>query len=200
MTRPTALSLFFGVVVFLPACASHPPTNGTVNSIADARPLTMHLNGLSCPLCASNADKSLIRISGVFDAQTDLQTGEVSLWVDPAAPPSAEALDNAVLDAGFTIARSASPAADDTGHGPVIKGYAARVAVTASDTPEDAAVIDKLHGLSGVASVSTDHAASFIELTFEPDACLTEGQVRKAVERTGYAAGALTVSGNGGDR
>jgi len=105
MTRPLALSLVLSAAAFLPSCASPPPAAVP----ADARPVTMRLNGLSCPLCATNADKSLIRIGGVLDARTDLQSGEVEIWIDPAAPPTDDDLNNAVLDAGFTPGAITTP-------------------------------------------------------------------------------------------
>lgn len=192
MTRLRTIALFFAVPLALGACRSAPSPSSTVDPPAAAT-ATMQIAGLSCPLCASNADKSLRRLPGVFDARTNLTTGEIRLWLDPAATPTPQTLADAVLDAGFTVARGAEnePAAGDD---PVIKGYGAQIAVTPPADgilPADAVVATQLRRLPGVHAVHVDHAASRIDLSFTADACLTQGQVRNAVNRTGYVAGVV---------
>lgn len=202
MTRFCTTVLLLAAPLALGACRAAPSPASTTDTPvaavpADASTATMQIAGLSCPLCASNADKSLRRLPGVFDARTSLTTGDVALWLDPAATPTPEALADAVLDAGFTVTRGAenTPAPPTAvGDDPVIKGYGVLVAVSPpadGHPPTDAAVATRLRRLPGVAVVRVDHAGSHVELTFTADACLTEGQVRNAVNRTGYAAGSI---------
>ncbi|MEO1237879.1 MAG: heavy metal-associated domain-containing protein [Planctomycetota bacterium] len=72
--------------------------------IPDGEPVaTIAARGMSCPLCASNADRRLMKIDGVTWTRIDLGQGLVTVGLDPAKPtPSADALQTAVRDAGFT--------------------------------------------------------------------------------------------------
>ena len=59
--------------------------------------------GMSCPLCASNVDKQLLRIDGVKAVDVDLSSGLVTLLVSKSNPPSAASLAKAVSESGFTL-------------------------------------------------------------------------------------------------
>jgi len=61
------------------------------------------VNGLGCPLCATNIDLVLDRVSGISNVKIDLASGKVSLDVDSAKPPTAARLAKAVEDSGFTL-------------------------------------------------------------------------------------------------
>ncbi len=65
--------------------------------------VVMTVAGMGCPLCAANADKSLMSIRGVTGVDIDLGTGKITIGVDRVAPPSTERLRRAVIDAGFTV-------------------------------------------------------------------------------------------------
>ncbi len=66
----------------------------------------LYVNGLGCPLCASNIDKQLARIDGVNKVKVDLSLGRVDVGFKPgAAHPSPAALGDAVEDAGFTLVK-----------------------------------------------------------------------------------------------
>lgn len=65
--------------------------------------VVMTVAGMGCPLCAANADKSLMSIRGVTGVDIDLGTGKITIGVDRVAPPSTERLRRAVTDAGFTV-------------------------------------------------------------------------------------------------
>lgn len=68
--------------------------------------VVLWVNGLGCPLCASNIDKQLIRVKGVSKVDVDLGHGKVTLALDPgAAHPSPARLGEAVEDAGFTLVK-----------------------------------------------------------------------------------------------
>lgn len=64
------------------------------------------VNGLGCPLCATNIDKQLVRVDGVDSVDVDLSNGKVTLLLKPgAAHPSPAVLGAAVEDAGFTLVK-----------------------------------------------------------------------------------------------
>lgn len=66
----------------------------------------LYVNGLGCPLCASNIDKQLARVDGVDRVKVDLSQGKVDVGFRPgAAHPSPAALGDAVDDAGFTLVK-----------------------------------------------------------------------------------------------
>lgn len=66
----------------------------------------LYVNGLGCPLCASNIDKQLARVDGVNKVKVDLSLGRVDVAFTPgAAHPSPAALGEAVEDAGFTLVK-----------------------------------------------------------------------------------------------
>ncbi len=64
------------------------------------------VNGLGCPLCATNIDKQLERVRGVERVDVDLSNGKVTLKLKPgAAHPSPSVLGEAIEDAGFTLVK-----------------------------------------------------------------------------------------------
>lgn len=63
------------------------------------------VNGLGCPLCATNIDLVLARVKGVSNVKVDLSSGKVSLDVDPASPPTSARLAKVVEDSGFTLVK-----------------------------------------------------------------------------------------------
>lgn len=68
--------------------------------------VVLWVNGLGCPLCASNIDRQLARVDGVQSVSVDLGRGKVVLTLKPgAAHPSPARLGDAVEDAGFTLVK-----------------------------------------------------------------------------------------------
>lgn len=68
----------------------------------DAERVTLAVNGLSCPLCATNVDKQLQGLRGVNSAAIDFANGQIDLnLVDPK--PSPAMLAHAIDRAGFTL-------------------------------------------------------------------------------------------------
>lgn len=63
--------------------------------------LTIH--GMSCPLCATNVDNSLLDVPGVKSVQLDMSTGEATLMIDPQAGVTRRQLAEAVDRSGFTL-------------------------------------------------------------------------------------------------
>ncbi|MGQ0628575.1 MAG: heavy-metal-associated domain-containing protein [Phycisphaerales bacterium] len=71
-----------------------------------ANAVTLYVNGLGCPLCASNIDRQLVRVKGVKAVAVDLSVGKVTLGLEPGQPhPSPARLGDAVEDAGFTLVK-----------------------------------------------------------------------------------------------
>ena len=72
----------------------------------DAESVVLFVNGMGCPLCASNIDKQLVRLAGVKTVKVDLGQGLVTLALTPGAKhPSPHRLGEAVEDAGFTLVK-----------------------------------------------------------------------------------------------
>lgn len=88
----------------------HQPRAADLEALASAEPLTtqhalLYVNGLSCPLCATNVDVQLMRVKGVQDATVDLGTGTVLITMPGETKPSPRRLANAVEDAGFSLVK-----------------------------------------------------------------------------------------------
>ncbi len=70
----------------------------------EAERVTLAVNGLSCPLCATNVDKQLQGVRGVSTAAIDFANGQIDLdLVDPR--PSPAMLAHAIDRAGFTLVK-----------------------------------------------------------------------------------------------
>jgi copper chaperone CopZ len=88
----------------------HPATGADIAAAHSDTPLTadtavLYVNGLGCPLCATNVDKQLVRLAGVKRADVDLSAGVVTIGLAGEDRPSPAALAAAVEDAGFTLVR-----------------------------------------------------------------------------------------------
>lgn len=71
---------------------------------------TINAKGMGCPLCASSADRRLMKVDGVKWTNIDLGNGIVTVGLDPEKPaPSAESLQTAIRDAGFTAEEVTMP-------------------------------------------------------------------------------------------
>lgn len=71
---------------------------------------TINAKGMGCPLCASSADRRLMKIDGVKWTNIDLGKGVVTVGLDPEKPaPSADELQTAIRDAGFTAEEVTMP-------------------------------------------------------------------------------------------
>ena len=70
---------------------------------------TLHVRGLSCPLCANNVEKQLHRVAGIRSVSVNLGTGEVRARLEPSHPPTREQLRRAIEKSGFTLVRIDMP-------------------------------------------------------------------------------------------
>lgn len=126
VTTLTRLLTAFSIVALLGACASDQSaasadTEQTVTYTATTEeaalikseqplppgPIVMYMNGLSCPLCATNIDKQMEALSGVSDVKVDLATGMVKANLTGTKPPSPKQLASAADEAGVTLVKIA---------------------------------------------------------------------------------------------
>lgn len=70
-----------------------------------ARSVEIMAMGLSCPLCAHNLDKQLMKIEGVESVDVDLSTGSVRLAFTETACVTPKQLVDAVNNAGFSVTK-----------------------------------------------------------------------------------------------
>ena len=98
-----------------PACSAMKDTaTAAPEGEGDDGPVAViEAQGMSCPLCASNADRRLMKLPGVRWTNIDLGTGQVSVGLDPnQTAPDPEQLKTAIRDAGFTATDVKMPAED----------------------------------------------------------------------------------------
>ena len=63
---------------------------------------TLKIQGMTCNHCVMRVAKALKELTGVQDAQVDLQKGEATITYDDSAV-SPEKLSFAVVEAGYTV-------------------------------------------------------------------------------------------------
>lgn len=118
--RSIFLPLFLGVL-WLAGCHS-PSTSTSIHTeavpastevpgtgLADERNAILHVRGMSCPLCANNIDKQLLKVPGVEKVAVNLGNGEVHVRLAVAPRPTADELTRAIERSGFTLARIEMP-------------------------------------------------------------------------------------------
>ena len=84
--------------------------DSTVLELAKKNPVLKNPNveiivwGLSCPLCGTNASRSLNMIDGVIcKNEINLNTGQILIYIDPEKNVATQNIINAIVGAGFTI-------------------------------------------------------------------------------------------------
>ncbi len=71
----------------------------------EASSVVLYVNGMGCPLCASNIDRQLKMVGGVARVGVDLSIGRVEVQLKDSGRPSPYMLGEAVRDAGFTLVK-----------------------------------------------------------------------------------------------
>lgn len=94
----------------MPEGVHHRATESDTAFIKSTEPLPagsalLWVNGLGCPLCATNVDKQLVRVEGVQSVSVDMSNGTVLLGLSGKSRPSPARLADAVADAGFTLVK-----------------------------------------------------------------------------------------------
>lgn len=70
---------------------------------AQIEEIELRVDGLACPFCAYGLEKKLRRVSGVDRVDVQMDAGRVVLEPSPGAIVSADNLERAVSDAGFSL-------------------------------------------------------------------------------------------------
>lgn len=63
------------------------------------------VDGMACPMCATNVDLKLRELPGVADARVNLELGSVVVDLEGPMRPSSAQLAKAVDDSGFTLSK-----------------------------------------------------------------------------------------------
>jgi len=79
-------------------------TSGGAPAAAQGADASIHINGLACPYCVYNVERSVKQVAGVKRVAIDLNTGVASIWFESDQHPEPKALWAAVKDSGFTPA------------------------------------------------------------------------------------------------
>ncbi len=116
-------ALGLGAAIFAGGCASsgghtqkeaegpvHAATAEETAALASTTPIdrenvTLFVNGLGCPQCASNIDIQLERVTGVSNIAVNWTAGTVDLSLAGKSRPSPAQLSTAVRRAGFTLVK-----------------------------------------------------------------------------------------------
>ncbi len=97
----------------LAACQSTNPARddgpADAASFPQGRTVTMIVNGMTCPFCASNLEEYLARIDGVERTTADLGTGRVLVQVASFGPETEAVFRKAVSESGFTVDQFNAP-------------------------------------------------------------------------------------------
>lgn len=99
------------VTSFVAGCSSSSPVPTTApvgfdaDAVIDASSATLAVQGMSCPLCANNIDRSLLKVPGVTSAKIDLGAGTVRVTLAPGSRVRHADLHKAVEDAGYALQR-----------------------------------------------------------------------------------------------
>ena len=72
-------------------------------TLIKASSLALHIRGMSCPKCVTNAEIQLERLPGVSGAMLDMGGGTFRIKVKPGAPVTRGDLARAIWVAGFTL-------------------------------------------------------------------------------------------------
>ncbi|QDU70289.1 heavy-metal-associated domain-containing protein [Mucisphaera calidilacus] len=91
-----------------PQAASSEPTDGH-DRVIQQEQVTLYALGLSCPLCSSNLDKSMLEVEGVKAVKVNLADGQVVIDLDPDAGVTVGELIETVEASGFTVDRVELP-------------------------------------------------------------------------------------------
>lgn len=94
----------------MPGGVEHRATAADLEFVKSESPLAgasavLWVNGLGCPLCATNVDKQLERVPGVSSVAVDMSSGKVTIGLEGDTRPSPARLAHAVEDAGFTLVK-----------------------------------------------------------------------------------------------
>lgn len=70
---------------------------------ADATAVVLNVEGLSCPLCATNLEKELKTLPAAGEVSIDLETGRVTVPLKGGLTPTRSQLRRLVVNSGFSL-------------------------------------------------------------------------------------------------
>lgn len=80
---------------------------GEAIDLAQANEITLWIEGMGCPMCATNVEYELEELGGVADARINLKLGTAYVTLAGATRPTREELATAVADSGLTLSKIA---------------------------------------------------------------------------------------------
>ena len=101
-------------------------------ALASVDEIQLQVKGVACPFCVFGIEKSLKKVPGVVSLETTIRTGVVRIVLEPDAPLDANAINEAVKNAGFTpasieatvtgklVTKDDKPALESNGSGQVL--------------------------------------------------------------------------------
>lgn len=92
-----------GCTAGAPTSAASAPSAASSQPVLTGPTAVLEVHGLSCPLCANNLDKELLRVPGVQAVAVDIGTGMVRLDLARGAEVQRSDIDGAVRRSGFTL-------------------------------------------------------------------------------------------------
>ena len=95
MTAPIHV-LFAAIAIML-------ATPGTVSAQTERAVYVLQADGLACPFCAYGIEKQLSRLEGVATVSTDIESGTVTVTMNPGVNLTEDQAKEAVDRAGFTL-------------------------------------------------------------------------------------------------
>jgi copper chaperone CopZ len=95
------------------ACEAPPSSQSNevevITTATSSNTATLWVNGIGCPGCIPSVEEPMMKLSGVTGVSVALQTGVVTVNLDPNTPASEEQLAGAIEDGGFTLTKIEMP-------------------------------------------------------------------------------------------
>ena len=78
---------------------------------ADPQVVEIEVSGLTCPFCAWGVERNVEKVAGVESCDVSVEEGKVRIVLTPGAEADLEAINRAILDAGFSPGQATVPGA-----------------------------------------------------------------------------------------
>ncbi|MDD5014821.1 MAG: heavy metal translocating P-type ATPase [Atribacterota bacterium] len=137
-------------------------------SIEKSKKIELKISGMTCAMCATTIEKSLLNLNGVMNAQVNLGNEKVIVEYNSAKLKFID-LDNAIKDAGYQIVNEKIAFK--------IGGMTCAVCVKTIE--------NSLLRLDGVIEANIDLAGEKAQVIYNPN-IVTQAEMRNTIEETGY--------------
>lgn len=111
MKKILSAGLVFGMTA-LTGCATgadHAPAYAQDTTVVSGSETVLVVQGMSCPMCASNIDTELKEVAGVQSVDVNLDNGEVTVGLFGKQRPTVAELAAAIERTGFTLREVRTP-------------------------------------------------------------------------------------------